>query len=221
MRNLLDPYTTHDAYIKFLDTNESARRSLFETMAGGVEATADRYNINPDNKVFRNVEAFASAAASQVTGVRIQDSFTKSQMFMTEMDKFLRVNKGVTLKEAFLESDDFIDEEIIQGALDSTLKSVFAKDYTTTEQPELLRTAAKFAESFSNTPGLGTLLPFGRFFNNVIATAYQWSPLAAPQQLAKFTKNLVKGEPDVTDRGCICSYACRQHCSTSVYGLRQ
>ena len=40
-------------------------------MAGGVEATADRYNINPNNKVFKNVEA-AATAASQVTGVRIQ-----------------------------------------------------------------------------------------------------------------------------------------------------
>ena len=119
---------------------------------------------------------------------------------MTEMDKYLRVNKGITLKEAFLEGDDFIDEEIIQGALDGTLKSVFAKDYTTEEQPELLRTAAKFAETFSNTPGLGTLLPFGRFFNNVVATAYQWSPLAAPQQFIKFGRNLVKQEPDVTDR---------------------
>ena len=199
MRNLLDPYTTHDAYLRFLDDNESARKNLFETMAGGVEATADRYNINPNSKVFKNVEAFATAA-SQVTGVRIQDSFTKSQMFMTEMDKYLRVNKGITLKEAFLEGDDFIDEEIIQGALDGTLKSVFAKDYTTEEQPELLRTAAKFAETFSNTPGLGTLLPFGRFFNNVVATAYQWSPLAAPQQFIKFGRNLVKQEPDVTDR---------------------
>ncbi len=197
MRNLLDPYTTHDAYLKFLDDNEDARKTLFETMAGGVEATADRYNINPDSKVFRNVEAFATAA-SQVTGVRIQDSFTKSQMFMTEMDKFLRVNKGITLKEALVAGD--IDEEIVQGALDSTLKSVFAKDYTTPEQPELLRSAAKFAETFSNTPGLGTLLPFGRFFNNVVATAYQWSPLAAPQQFGKFVRNLVKKEPEVTDR---------------------
>ena len=38
--------------------------------------------------------------------------------------------------------------EVIQGALDGTLKSVFSKDYTTTEQPELLRTAAKMAETF-------------------------------------------------------------------------
>jgi hypothetical protein len=56
------------------------------------------------------------------------------------------------------------------------------------------------AETFSNTPGFGTLLPFGRFFNNVIATAYQWSPLAAPQHLYRFTRNLTKQEPNVTDR---------------------
>ena len=28
MRNLLDPYTTHDAYLRFLDKNEGARRSF-------------------------------------------------------------------------------------------------------------------------------------------------------------------------------------------------
>lgn len=198
MRNLFDPYTTHDAYLKLLDNNETARRSLFETMAGGVEATADRYNINPDNKLYKNVEAFATAA-SQITGVRVQDSFTKSQMFMTELDKYLRIEKGKTLKEALLDGDE-INDEVLQAALDGTLKSVFAKDYTTTEQPELLRTAAKFAETFSNTPMLGTILPFGRFFNNVVATAYQWSPVSAPAMLGKFMINAVKKEPDITDR---------------------
>ena len=199
-RNLLDPYTTHDAYMRFLSesNNEVVRNKLFATMSGGVEVQADRFNINPDSKLFRNIEA-GSNAASNISGVRIQDSFTKSQMFMTEMDKYMRINKNMTLREA-IERGEEPDLEVIQGALDSTLKSVFSKDYTTTEQPELLRTAAKMAETFSNTPGFGTLLPFGRFFNNVIATAYQWSPLAAPQHLYKFTRNLVKQEPNVTDR---------------------
>mgnify|MGYP001317029821 FL=1 len=190
-RNLLDPYTTHDAYMRFLSdaNNEAVRKKLFETMSGGVEVNAERFGINPDNKLYRNVEAGANAA-SNISGVRIQDSFTKSQMFMTEMDKYMRLNKNTTLREA-IEKGEEPDLEVIQGALDSTLKSVFSKDYTTTEQPELLRTAAKMAETFSNTPGFGTLLPFGRFFNNVIATAYQWSPLAAPQHLYKFTRNLV------------------------------
>ena len=199
-RNLLDPYTTHDAYMRFLSeaNNETVRNKLFATMSGGVEVQADRFGINPDSKLFRNIEAGANAA-SNISGVRIQDSFTKSQMFMTEMDKYMRLNKNMTLREA-IERGEEPDLEVIQGALDSTLKSVFSKDYTTTEQPELLRTAAKMAETFSNTPGFGTLLPFGRFFNNVIATAYQWSPLAAPEQFYKFSRNLFRQEPNVTDR---------------------
>ena len=200
IRNLLDPYTTHDAYLSFLEKNDDVKKTLFETMAGGVEATADRYNINPDNRMFKNVEAF-TLAASQITGVRIQDSFTKSQMFMTELDKYLRLDKGTTLKEALLMDEDIIDEVVLQGALDGTLKSVFAKDYTTKETPELLRTLAKTVETVSNTPMLGTILPFGRFFNNVLATAYQWSPLAAPAMFSGFMKRLVKQEgADITER---------------------
>ena len=65
----------------------------------------------------------------------------------------------------------------------------------------MLETTAGLAEKFSNTPGLGTILPFGRFFNNVLATAYQWSPLAAPEQLGKFMKRTIKKEgTDLTER---------------------
>ena len=197
MRNLLDPYTTHDAYLAFLDKNESIKKTLFETMAGGVEATAERYNINPKNPLFKTLEAYATAS-SQLTGVRIQDSFTKSQMFMTELDKYLRINNKMSLREAIM-TDGVIDDKSLQGALDGTLKSVFAKDYTTKEQPELLRTAAKLVEGFSNTPMLGTILPFGRFFNNVVATAYQWSPFAAPETTYKFLRNQFSKNPDITN----------------------
>jgi hypothetical protein len=173
MRNLLDPYTTHDAYMKFLDNNKDIQKILFETVAGGIERTSTRYGIDPNSKLFKQTEAVATAAG-EITGVRIQDSFTKSQMFMTEMDKHLRLQKNTTLKEV-LESgrETDIDDGIIQAALDTTLKSVFAKDYGTDDQ--LLKSVAKIVENFSNLPAIGTILPFGRFFNNVVATSYQWS----------------------------------------------
>jgi len=101
IRNLLDPFTTHDEYMKFLDKNSDIQKILFETLSGGVEGTSKRYGIDPNSKVFRNVEA-VTTAANQITGVRVQDSFTKSQMFMTELDKYLRVEKNTTLKEALL-----------------------------------------------------------------------------------------------------------------------
>ena len=202
IRNLLDPYTTHDEYMKFLDNNSDVQKILFETLSGGVEGTSKRYGIDPNSKVFRNVEALTTAA-NQITGVRIQDSFTKSQMFMTEMDKYLRLKKGMTLKEALI-SDTPIDDEVLGAALDGTLRSVFSKDYTKAQAgvgSEILETTAKLVETFSNTPGLGTILPFGRFFNNVLATAYQWSPLAAPEQFGKFLKRTIKKEGmDITER---------------------
>ena len=207
LRNLLDPYTTHDSYMRFLSeaNNEATRKKLFETMSGGVEVQADRFGINPESKIFRNIEAGANAA-SNISGVRIQDSFTKSQMFMTEMDKYMRINKGKTLREAIIAGDE-PELEVIQGALDGTLKSVYSKDYTNTEQPELLRTAAKMAETFSNTPGFGTLLPFGRFFNNVVATAYQWSFLSLPENFFRFARILYKKEPEATELDAFARFA--------------
>ena len=200
MRNLLDPYTTHDQYMKFLSKNKDIQKILFETYAGGVEATAKRYNINPNGSVVKTTEAIANASA-QITGVRIQDSFTKSQMFMTEMDKFLRIRKGKTLTEAMNDETIDIGEDVIQAAIDSTLKSVYAKDYTTNDQ--LLNSVAKIVEGVSNTPGLGFILPFGRFMNNVVASAYQWSPFAGFSVVKNFATRSARGGKQLTDQEAV------------------
>jgi len=200
MRNLLDPYTTHDQYMKFLSKNKDIQKILFETYAGGVEATAKRYNINPNGSVVKATEAIANASA-QITGVRIQDSFTKSQMFMTEMDKFLRIRKGKTLTEAMNDETIDIGEDVIQAAMDSTLKSVYAKDYTTNDQ--LLNSVAKIVEGFSNTPGFGLILPFGRFMNNVVASAYQWSPFAGFSVIKDFATRSARGGKQLTDQEAV------------------
>ena len=173
IRNLLDPYTTHDTYMQFLNENKDLRSILFESYTGGVERSGKRYGIDPDSAWFKRAEALADGS-NRLTGVKLQDTFTKSQMYITEMDKWLRLNKGVTLEETLKKGDlSVIDDDVIGGALDTTMKSVFAKDYTTEDQ--LLNAAAKQVENFSNIPVIGTILPFGRFFNNTLATAYQWS----------------------------------------------
>ena len=200
MRNLLDPYTTHDQYMKFLSKNKDIQKILFETYAGGVEATAKRYNINPDGSVVKATEAIANASA-QITGVRIQDSFTKSQMFMTEMDKYLRLSKGKTLTEAMNDETIDIGEDVIYAAIDSTLKSVYAKDYTTNDQ--LLNGVAKLVEGVSNTPGFGFILPFGRFMNNVVASAYQWSPFAGFSVVKDFATRSARGGKQLTDQEAV------------------
>ena len=180
-RNFLDPFTTHDAYMKYLDESKNTRDLLHETVGGtGVESSAKRFGFDKDNKPYQIIEKYVDAA-SRITGVRAQDTFTKSQTFMTELDKQLRIKKGVTLSEAMRgNSLNIIDEDVAGLAVDSTLRSVFSKDYTTDDQ--MLKKAARLVEDVSNIPVLGSIMPFGRFFNNVIATVYQLGPwgLIAP-----------------------------------------
>ena len=187
MRNLMDPYTTHDAYLAFLDANKDVSKALFESYAGGVDRSVAKFGMDPDAKWFKNTERFAEAA-NNVTGVRIQDSFTKSQVFMTELDKNLQLIKGQTLADVMAKGTmNDIDDEVLGLTMDTTLKSVFSKNYTTDDQ--MLKGAAKFVEDFSNLPVIGTILPFGRFFNNVIGFTYQWGPLG----LASLGPAIAKG----------------------------
>jgi hypothetical protein len=180
-RNFLDPFTTHDAYMKYLDESKNTRDLLHETVGGtGVESSAKRFGFDKDNKPYQVIEKYVDAA-SRITGVRAQDTFTKSQTFMTELDKQLRIKKGVTLSEAMRGNNlNIIDEDVAGLAVDGTLRSVFSKDYTTDDQ--MLKKAARLVEDVSNIPVLGSIMPFGRFFNNVIATVYQLGPwgLIAP-----------------------------------------
>lgn len=172
-RHLMDPYTTHDTYMKFLSENKDLSKVLFETVSGGVERTAQRYGID-DTKPWYKVSEAVANGASKLTGVRIQDSFTKSQMFMTEMDKYARIKHGMSLRDILKQGKtDLLDDEVMGSALDGTMKSVFSKDYTV--QDNLLSGTAKWVEDISALPVIGTVLPFGRFMNNVVATSYQWS----------------------------------------------
>ena len=195
MRNLLDPYTTHDAYMAFLGQNKDVSKILFETVSGGVERTGKRYGVDTSKGVAKKLETIADAA-TKISGVRIQDSFTKSQMFMGELDKYVRLKHDKDLMTVLKEGDiDLIDNDVIGGALDQTLRSVFSKDYTA--QENFLGLAAGQIEKLSNIPVVGTILPFGRFFNNVIATGYQWSAGGAVDMASALVRGAAKKGEDV------------------------
>jgi hypothetical protein len=176
--NLMDPFTTYDTYMEFLESNQEIKKRLFATISDGIDSGANKFNIDPNAAYYKKIES-VTITANQLTGVRIQDSFTKSQMYMTEIDKQLRLEYGMTLKQVMQSGDEgIIDDKILSKALGTTLESVFSTDYTTKETPELIRKMASLVETVSNVPGLGTILPFGRFFNNVLAYSYKWSPFA-------------------------------------------
>ena len=180
IRNLLDPYSTLDNYEALLSTDDELSRFLRETISGGVERAVKRFDLEKYGKGVSRVER-ATNLAQKISAVNLQDSLTKSQMFMTSIDKYTRLLKGKTFQDV-LESGNLVDldQEVLDRAMGDTLKSVFAEDYTVSKSLGGFAGAmAQAVEKASNTPGIGFVLPFGRFMNNVMATAYQWSPLGA------------------------------------------
>jgi len=183
-KTLVDPYATYDSYMQILKTDPKLRQRLFDTFSGGVDRTAKRFNIDEANSIFRAFESIADGAAT-LSGVRLQDSVTKSQVFMNSLDKQLRIQKQMTFSDA-IEKGDFseLSEEVVDKALEDTMKSVFSFDYTKQlenvnifDRPGYYgRELAKAVEFVSGNPVGGFILPFGRFMNNVVAFSYAWGP---------------------------------------------
>jgi len=184
MKNFADPLTTYNAYMKLLNAKPDVQKILYETVGTGVERSGSRFGIE-----MPNLEKVVGLA-NDITGVRIQDSLTKSQMFMAEVDKYLDLKHGRTLTDVLAKGDlDLIDEEVTGLALDTTMKSVFAKDYTKKDTTtEIGRGFATLVERASGMPGVGFILPFGRFMNNVVASAYQFSPLSYAGMVADMSR---------------------------------
>ena len=189
LKNLFDPYSTFDNYQAILKTDPRLQKLLTETVAGGVERTAKRFDFNKESKVLQTVEGLTNFSQT-ISLVNLQDTVTKSQMFMNSIDKYLRIQKNKTLDDVLQSGTLFdLDDDVYERAMGDTLKSVFAEDYTKTGG--LIGLAAKGVEAASNFPGVGFILPFGRFMNNVVATTYRHSPLAlldAASAIAKGSK---------------------------------
>ena len=196
-RNYLDSHTTREAYLAILNQNPDLERILKATTSMGIETKAKKFNVDPDNPVYKIAEAIANGSHA-ITGVRAQDTFTKSQMFITELDKNLRIRKKKTLSQVINSTnpDDIrlIDHDMISETLDTTLKSVFSDDYTKGKGGDvaqlvpgvdsLISKTATIVEGISNTPVVGTFLPFGKFFNNLIGFTWNWTAGGAVDAMA-------------------------------------
>jgi len=174
IKNLVDPYSTLDNYQTLIETDSTLHKMLRETISGGIERSAEKLGIDQTNKALRTVEGLTRTAQA-FSMVDLQDTLTKSQAFMAGIDKQLRLQKDTTLN-AILEKGSLvdIDEGVMEKAMSETLKAVFAEDYT--KSGTVVASLAKSVETLSNAPGIGFILPFGRFMNNVVATAYRYGP---------------------------------------------
>ena len=198
LANTLDPNTTYDQYLKYARARPEVMRELTGILPGGVESTKRLYNqMELDRSIGSMRVDQGIDFVQQLSLVKAQDAYTKSIEFMTELDKQLRLPTdrggfGMSYEE-FMSQKDYwrymnTQEYKVaeQRAVTTALDNIFGRSYGNIGGA--LGDVADFIEKTRNIPGVGILLPFGRFFNNTMAFMADNSGLSLVGRLAGLNK---------------------------------
>ena len=194
LRNALDPNMTYDAYKSIAIKNPEEMRDLVRVLPGGIEdidKIVREQGFNPNQTIAGDVSENIVDFVQKMSLVKIQDVFTKSQEFIFQLDKQLRLDKNInkSFSEFFtspdaakmMNSDEY--KKAIARATFETQKAIFSLSYKSDKGA--LGQLAGFIEDARNVPGVGLLVPFGRFFNNTIAVMTDLSGISAGMKLLK------------------------------------
>lgn len=223
--NTLDPNTTYDQYLKYVNARPQAMRELTGILPGGVESTKKLYRDMDIDRTFASMRIDQGIdTIQQFTLVRAQDGFTKSIEFMSDLDKQLRMPRekggfGMSYQE-FMAQPDYWKQmntkefrTIEQRAMTTALDNVFSRSYGNMGGP--VGDVADFIEKTRNIPLVGVLLPFGRFFNNTVAFMSDYSGMSAAGKMFGLNKKSTETLPRLLARsavgwGLITSLAARE-----------
>ena len=190
IRNMLDPNMTYDAFKSISIKNPDAMRELFRVLPGGIEdidKVLKQSGFNPDETIGGAVSEKVVDFAQFISFVKMQDVFTKSQEFIYQLDKNLDITYGKSFSEFFKDPNAarLMNEkkykQAVARATYETQKAIFSLSY---KDDTTIGELAGFVENFRNTPGVGLLAPFGRFFNNTVAFSMDMTGISFIQKLA-------------------------------------
>jgi hypothetical protein len=166
---LLDPDMTYTAFESALQRNSEALEKLNSVLPGGIEGTN---KLLTDGKFSADQKLIGLAIDDKIdliqklTLVQAQDAFTKSQEFLFQMDKKLRIATGKGWND-FYRSESIGDMSLKQFIASKEYRAIEASAVDDTIK-DGIGLVAGMLEDARNVPGLGMAVPFGRFFNNTI-----------------------------------------------------
>lgn len=174
LAHLMDPQTSVERFRSFVSKHENLMSELANVKNGGIEAP----NIDPSlTKLGEGFERYVDTMQT-LNLVDAQDVFTKAVEFQSQLDKYLVRAYGKSSDEllslpnasSIIKEKDYL--ESVYAAQYETLRSIYSKSMKGTD---VLGEVASSIEDIRKIPGLGLLLPFGRFFNNTVAVAAEMS----------------------------------------------
>lgn len=209
--NTLDINTTYDTFLKYSQVRPDAMRQLTAVLPGGVESLEKlAKGFDPEVPLATLKMNQAVDYIQRINLVSAQDGYTKSIEFLTQMDGLLRRPRseggfGMSWNEFFSRPDHhalMLSERFVNlegKAVDETLRAVFSKSY---KGKDFIGEVAGIIEDARNLPGIGLLVPFGRFFNNTVAMTYNMTAVG-PLLARPFKENPEKMTSELFAKGVV------------------
>ena len=168
--NLIDNNTTLEAFQDYLRARPKVAAAMSREISGGVGQQLDiDFDVSFGNQKITEVVDGAQA----VNLVYAQDTWTKAQEFMYQLDKQIRLNYDMSYSDFLRQSDAFeqmntdMFRKLELKAVDEVERAVFSRSFK--DSPMALKQFATVIEDVRQVPGFGLLAPFGKFFNNTIS----------------------------------------------------
>tara|TARA_A100001201_G_scaffold68212_4_gene63187 strand:- start:223 stop:3711 length:3489 start_codon:yes stop_codon:yes gene_type:complete len=195
--NVLDFDATVEQGLNYLKFKPEVAKDLLSEISGGVESRdiLNRLNLDPKSKINQASEKTVSAIQA-AAGVRLQDEVTKMISFMSALDQNIMKVYGVSFNKFMAREDAYVEmfspkflKEVQEPAITRAKKETYSYSWITEKGSGPFLEMAKYIERFSNSPGGGFLIPFGRFFNTVTAMVGDYTGFnAAKHVLGKVYK---------------------------------
>lgn len=178
LQTLVDPFLSAEAFNALLERAPTKiRKSVTGQIYGGVEDfSPERFGLSPTSRGVKTAEG-VSDFAQKISLVHLQDTLTKGVSGLTALDKQSRLNFGKGIQQLVEDGEAWkLTDEMWEKSMQAVLRETFSEDLS--KGNHYLRGVARFIQDLSVQPGVGFILPFGKFLNNTVAFTYRHSPLA-------------------------------------------
>lgn len=179
-KNTIDPDTTYDAFMSYANLRPAQMSQITSVINGGVEnvgKTIKDMGFNPDELIIGGARVGAISQDvvdffGKWSGMDAQDVYTKSQEFVYQLDKSLRLNFNQGWSQFMADPNvaknmaSLAYKQAESKAVYETLRSISSKSF---KGSGVIGELAGLLEDVRKIPAIGLTLPFGKFFNNTIA----------------------------------------------------
>jgi len=178
VRIMLDPDMSQRSFDSYMSKATQAFERINKTQGGGVDADYSVEKILGRGFVGGKVDDIIDVSQF-LTFVRFQDSLTKSQEGLFQLDKAFRLKYNKSFDE-FLKWDkaaemmaDPAHMKLEKDVVRKIMRHTFSETYSGTDK---IGRVAGVLENARRIPFVGMMIPFGKFMNNTVAFTARNAP---------------------------------------------